>query len=251
MATAASVRLALSSTFCTRVTSCARSRTSVVRDCSSSRGARRAAGGMKLARSSPCRSRSASHALSATSVLRPGTCLTCCGLTSTTACPPSSSSANTGHQNTPVRSRTTRSTCRSRSQALSAPRSAVIVPNVRTSRRAVPSGWVTSTHATTVRLCTSNPAHRWWITCIGPPPRRPRRPSLPRPGQGAEDPTRFLRVLAPAGDGDTPRLLDAPSVSFLFGLGAPNSLRPQPTGRARTLRHFHHRLCPPRTPRFL
>src|SRR5262245_4292341 len=145
--------------------------------------------------------------------------------------------------NTPVLSSTTRSTCCARSQSLKATRSTVIVPKVRTARRAVPSGWVTSAHATTVRLCTSNPAHRWWITCIAPPPRRPRRPSLPRPGRGAEDPTRFLRVLAPVGGGDTPPLLDAPPVSLPFGLPAPNRVRPQPTGRARTLRYFHHRLC--------
>lgn len=66
---------------------------------------------MKLGRSNPWRNRSANQTLSATSVLRPGRARMCCGLTSITACPPSSKMVKTGYQNTPVDSRDTCWTC--------------------------------------------------------------------------------------------------------------------------------------------
>jgi hypothetical protein len=45
-----------------------------------------------------------------------------------------------------------------------------------------------------------------------------------RPGRGAEEPTGFLLVLAPAGGGNTPLLLDAPPVNFIIGLVAPKGI---------------------------
>jgi hypothetical protein len=41
-----------------------------------------------------------------------------------------------------------------------------MVPKVRSSLRAAPPSPGTSTHAATTFLCTSNPQHRSWTTCI-------------------------------------------------------------------------------------
>ena len=57
-----------------------------------------AASGTKLARISPCASSSASQAASATSVLRPGTFLTCAAFARISPNPPSSSTCQTGFQ---------------------------------------------------------------------------------------------------------------------------------------------------------
>src|SRR5260221_11796701 len=65
-----------------------------------------------------------------------------------------------GFQNTPVDSMATWVQPAAASQSLSANRSLVIVPKVRSCLVGVPSGPGTSRHATTVRLCTSRPPHR-------------------------------------------------------------------------------------------
>jgi hypothetical protein len=126
--------------------------------------------GDEVARNNPCRSRSASHAASPTSVLCPGTCLICAAFTSVTGSPASSKMLNTGTQYTPVDSRHTCSTCSSASHRLNPSRSRVIVPNVRTSCVAVPFAVLLSTHTATVFLCTSSPAHRSYTTCIAAAP---------------------------------------------------------------------------------
>jgi hypothetical protein len=63
-----------------------------------------AGSGTKLGRISPCASKSASQAASATSVLRPGTFLTRAALASTSVRSPSPSTCQTGFQCTPVAS---------------------------------------------------------------------------------------------------------------------------------------------------
>src|SRR5439155_18473042 len=60
--------------------------------------------GTKLARISPCASSSANHVASFTSVLRPGTFLTCAALASTSSKPRPASTCQTGFQYTPVAS---------------------------------------------------------------------------------------------------------------------------------------------------
>src|SRR4029453_17116406 len=73
----------------------------------------------------------------------------------------------TGFQNTPVDSMATWVTPNSPSHLPRSSRSPVIVPNVRTSFVTCPASSRIRTHATTVFLCTSNPAHRLKITSIG------------------------------------------------------------------------------------
>src|SRR5205823_6043357 len=81
----ASLMLAPSNVFCSRLSSALRSRTSVVRYRVSSRNSRWGRAGTKLGRSKPCRNRSAIHSLSFPSVFRPGTALMCWALTKSSA----------------------------------------------------------------------------------------------------------------------------------------------------------------------
>ena len=130
-ATPATLRLASSNTACRRLTTAERSSVSLVRVRVRSRSSRCAWGGTKLARNSPCCSRSASHSLSATSVLRPGTALTCCALTSSSSqCP--SKTWCTGFQYTPVDSMAAWVQPAARSQSRSVVNASVVVPKVRT-----------------------------------------------------------------------------------------------------------------------
>ena len=133
VATPASLRLASSSTFCSRLTAAERSSTRVVRVRVRSRSSRWGRSGMKLARSSPCRSRSAIHSASLTSVLRPGTALMCGALTTSTSqlalqhvVDRLPVDAGALHRHVGAAGR--------RSQSASASRSSVIVAKVRTSR---------------------------------------------------------------------------------------------------------------------
>ena len=97
-----------------------------------------------------------STAASRTSVLRPGTALMCCGFTSFTSNPASSSTSHTGFQYTPVASIATAVTPSATSQPASSPSDASNVKNVRTSlRRDRPAPGV-RTQAVTDRLCTSS-----------------------------------------------------------------------------------------------
>lgn len=99
--------------------------------------------------------------------------LTCSGLTTNSGHPPpaTSSTLKTGFQYTPVASIATAVTPAMASQAASCSRSAVIVPNCRTSSTASPvTGSERSTQATTVFVCTSNPAQQAWTTFIRTPP---------------------------------------------------------------------------------
>jgi hypothetical protein len=121
-------------------------------------------GGMKLAASKPWRSRSASHSLSRTSVLRPGTALMCCGLTSRIV-RPSSNTLEIGYQYTPVDSIARCSTADSDSHASKRNKSAVIVEKVRVCLLTAPFEAVSSTVTTTVFLWTSSPAQRANTTC--------------------------------------------------------------------------------------
>ena len=116
LSTTLSLRLASSSTFSMRCTCAARSRTNCLRVRVSVRSSCTATGGTKLARISPWASRSASHMASLTSVLRPGTFLTCAALASTSSKWPSST-CHTGFQYTPVASMATCSTPKESSQS--------------------------------------------------------------------------------------------------------------------------------------
>jgi hypothetical protein len=120
---------------------------------------------MKLARSSPWRSRSAIHSQSRTSVLRPGTFLMCCALTTSTSSVPSSR-LYSGFQYTPVDSIATCVQPAATSQSTNASRSAVIVPNVRISLRGVAPAPGTIKQATIVFLCTSTPQQRVCTTSM-------------------------------------------------------------------------------------
>ncbi len=73
--TPASLMPAPSSSLSVRLRSAARVPTSALRWRTSSRSTLTSGGGTKLARTSPCRTRSAIHSASFTSVLRPGTAL--------------------------------------------------------------------------------------------------------------------------------------------------------------------------------
>ena len=95
---------------------------------------------------------------SLTSVLRPGTFFTCAALASTSSKWPSST-CHTGFQYTPVASIATCSTPKDSSQSASSSRPDVVVAKVRTSCNGAPSPAM-RTQATTVCLCTSNPAQR-------------------------------------------------------------------------------------------
>jgi hypothetical protein len=75
--TPASLMPALSSSLSLRLRSAARVPTNALRWRISSRSTRTSGGGTKLARTSPCRTRSAIHSASFTSVLRPGTLRMC------------------------------------------------------------------------------------------------------------------------------------------------------------------------------
>src|SRR3954465_15718177 len=71
-----------------------------------------------------------------------------------------------GFHSTPVLSIATCVTPAAPSQSASASRSAVIVPNVRTSFWSCPSASGTIRQATTVRLCRSSPQQRAYTTSI-------------------------------------------------------------------------------------
>jgi len=191
---------------------------------------------MTLPCKSPCRSRSASHSLSWTSVLRPGTAFMWCGFTSRLVRPSSSSKLYTGRQYTPVDSMAMCVTPQPPSQSASASRSAVIVPQVLTRRRTVPSGSVSSTHATTLRLWTSIPQHRGWTTCLVPSSsRRGRRGG----GYGQRSPT----CSSPRGWRHS-ALLDAPRPASSPRADAPAHSGLRASATAASLPHFHPRRCP-------
>jgi hypothetical protein len=203
---------------------------------------------MKLACSSPWRSRSASHSLSWTSVLRPGTVLRCWGLTSR-ICRPASSRWYMGFQYTPVDSIARTPTARPRSQSERASNSAVIVPHVCTSRSPVPSGCVTRTQATTVRLCTSNPQQRSYTTCIAWPLSDLRSARAPWASSGCDVNNKFLpRAHLPAGEG---RHSSAPGRTRVsFALRAHDTTTPAtsccwslPLSLPGACRHFHPHRC--------
>jgi len=104
-ATLSSLIPAASRTFSSRCFSRLRSSVSLVWYRVKSRIARTCSGGRKLPRSSPTSINWASHWESLTSVLRPGTALTCAALTTsmTSSGPPTSRDAEyTGHQYGPV-----------------------------------------------------------------------------------------------------------------------------------------------------
>lgn len=124
-ATDASLMLAPSSTLAMRFSSAARSRIRLVRYRVSSRSSRSGRSGTKLARSRPCRSRSAIHSASRMSVLRPGTALRWRALATSSSKLPSST-LYTGFPNEPVASMATRLTPASASQAHSASSSRVV-----------------------------------------------------------------------------------------------------------------------------
>jgi hypothetical protein len=88
-------------------------------------------GGTKLERSKPWHSKSAIHSASFTSVLRPGTFLTCCALATTISNAPSRM-AYTGFQYTPVLSMATWVQPCDSSHSRKASSSRVVVPKVRT-----------------------------------------------------------------------------------------------------------------------
>src|SRR6266516_3986377 len=133
-----------------------------------------AGGGTKLPRSSPCSSSSASQAASATSVLRPGSILTCRALTSSSSTPRASSTYLIGFQYGPVASITTCVTPSAASQSANRSKSALKVGNARTScRRAPPPGPGVRTQATTSSLATSNPAQRSTSRSTTAPPSPP------------------------------------------------------------------------------
>jgi hypothetical protein len=165
VSTEASLRLASSSVFCSRCTCPDCSRTNCLRVRSSARIAWVGASGTKLARTSPWASRSASQAASATSVLRPGTFLTCAALARTSASSPSESTCQTGFQYTPVASITAWVQPHPASHAPSASSPGVVASNRRTSR-CTPPGSASRTAAATLSLCTSRPAQRGWRTSI-------------------------------------------------------------------------------------
>jgi hypothetical protein len=155
---------------------------------------------------SPWRSRSASHSLSLTSVLRPGTALRCCALTRRSV-RPCSSTLKRGRQSTPVRSMATCVTAWYSSQSPSASRAAVLVPKVRTNRWLLPSGSVSSTHATTIVFCwMSKPHQRGDSTCIP----SCSSSSLGQPASGAKGTTRCACVLTSRRRGDSHPYGDAP-----------------------------------------
>ena len=95
-----------------------------------------------------------------------------------------------------------------------------MVPKVRTRRRAPPPASVTSTHATTVFLCTSSPQHRSWTICIAATSRSDQSASR-RGRAGVRITTSFPHVLTPGGAATTPHPGRTPSANFLVGLAAP------------------------------
>jgi hypothetical protein len=141
-----------------RATCEAFSRVSCLRVRVRSRSAWIATGGTKLARMRPCASRSASQVASFTSVLRPGTFLTCIALASTSS-NASARTAQTGFQYTPVASMAACVTPWPASQRARRSSSTVVVPNVST-KRSMPWPWTTRAQATTPSRCTSMPAQR-------------------------------------------------------------------------------------------
>ena len=96
--TPSSLTLASSSVFCSRSAWLAFSRASCLRVRRSERSSAVGPSGTKLARTRPCASSSASQVASFTSVLRPGTFLTCAALARTSANPPSARMCQTGFQ---------------------------------------------------------------------------------------------------------------------------------------------------------
>src|SRR5262249_40148242 len=80
------------------------------------------------------------------------------------------------------------------------------------------------------------------------PPRRAPAPPGHTAGEGCRGTTSFLLVLALTEDGNTPLLLDAPTVNLTFGLLAPNGsdllppLAADPRPPAPLLPHCLHRL---------
>ena len=149
-----------------RATCEAFSRVSCLRVRVRSRSAWIAIGGTKLARIRPCASRSASQVASFTSVLRPGTFLTCIALASTSS-NASARTAQTGFQYTPVASIAAWVTPWPASQRARRSSSEVVVPNV--SARCSTRPWSTTrAQATTLSRWTSSPAQRGCKTSMTP-----------------------------------------------------------------------------------
>src|SRR5262245_4215625 len=115
---------------------------------------------MKLAFSNPCRNKSASHSLSRTSVLRPGTAFIWRALTRMTTNKPSSR-LKTGRQYTPVLSIATCVQPWAPSQSASTNKSSVMVAKVR-----VCFCPPLIRQATTVFACTSKPQQQRYKTSI-------------------------------------------------------------------------------------
>ena len=158
----ASLMLAPSSVFCSRLTSRRPLPRPAACGSGSARAARAAAGRARSwPCSSPCRSRSAIHSQSLTSVLRPGTCLDVLGVDQQQRRSCSSSRFQTGFQYTPVLSIATwvhpavGQPVGQRQQVVGhRAEGADSLHRLAARRRDV------SRQATTVLLCTSSPQHR-------------------------------------------------------------------------------------------
>jgi hypothetical protein len=162
---------ASSSSFWIRWVSRERSSISFVRYRVRSRSSACTGGGTKLGRNSPHSHSCANHSESATSVLRPGMFFTACALTSSNSHPPTASrTCQTGFQYTPVASIATWVTPSATSHSRSCRSESVNVANRRTVEARPPFEFGVRTHAITVFLCTSNPAHRETITSTAAPP---------------------------------------------------------------------------------
>ena len=138
---------------------CASSRTNCLRVRVKSRRACTAGGGTKLLRINPWAKRSAIHAASVTSLFRPGTFRMWAALASTSS-KASSSTCQTGFQYTPVASMATCVTAMAREPVgqRQEPGRARGKLTGSLTRTCPPSA--IRTQATTVALCTSNPAQR-------------------------------------------------------------------------------------------
>ena len=167
LTTPVSLMFASSSTFWIRWTCWARSRTSCLRARVRSRRARIGVGGTRLPRISPWASRSAIQVASFMSLLRPGMFRMCIALANTSSNRPSKT-CQTGFQYTPLDSIATCVHPCCSSQSASRNNSWVVVPK-RSSVRWTRGPSACRAQATTLAGCTSNPAHRAYMTSITPP----------------------------------------------------------------------------------
>jgi hypothetical protein len=118
------------------------------------------------------------------------------------------------------------------SQSDSSNRSAVIVPKVRTCSWTWPSGPLRNTQATTVVLCTSNPAQQGWRICMAAP-----RDQVAGPRDDLEAKEQFaLRAPQAHGVGRGRQgwvryESSRGRTRFVLGLNAPKTRRPQSRGQ--------------------